>query len=260
VNAGTKTLRHELKPLFRERIDWGILSDHNPIRIGGPSSVKIVLRKTRRVAIEEQLMPGIRYGFYLRPSFAMSRAQAEIHDLLRRQFNLRVGGMFMPHATIKGFFKSEAAPEEIISRLDVFLAGRSPFMVYNNGFVPFLRGGIGLIIQNLPDGSPNAELQAFHEAAMDALEPVISPDCERSKAEWVRERFVAHLTLAMADIPEWGFDAVLAFTSQAQPIGPDSFLADSFDLFAFESHDWHGEWWQDFSWTWLRGWTLRASD
>ena len=205
-------------------------------------------------------MPDTRYGFYLRPSFAMSRAQAEIHDLLRRQFNLKVAGAFMPHATIKGFFLSEAQPEEIIARLDAFMATRTAFTVYNNGLVPFLKGGFGLVIQNLPDGSPNPELQAFHEAAMDALEPVISPTCERSKREWVRERFVAHLTLAMADIPEWGFDDALAFTAQAQPIGPDSFLADAFDLFAFESRDWDGDWWTDFTWNWLRGWTLKDSE
>jgi len=204
-------------------------------------------------------VPDVRYGFYLRPSFAMSRAQAEIHELLRRQFNLQVGGKFMPHATIKGFFKSDCSPETIIAALDAMLTDRSPFTVYNNGLVPFARGGFGLIIQNLPDGSPNTELQRFHEDAMDALDPVISPDCERSRDEWTRARFIAHLTLAMADIPEWGFDDALAFTAQAQPIGPDSFLADSFDLFAFESQHWDGDWWHDFTWTWLRGWTLGAA-
>ncbi len=90
--------------------------------------------------------------------------------------------------------------------------------------------------------------------------PMISPDCERSRNEWVRERFVAHLTLAMADIPEWGFDDALAFTAQAQPIGPASFMADAFDFFAFESRDWDGNWWTDFSWTWLRGWTLKNEE
>jgi hypothetical protein len=201
-----------------------------------------------------------RYGFYLRPSFAMSRAQAEIHDLLRRQFNLRVGGIFMPHATIKGFFKTEAPPDEIIARLDAMMAGQTAFTVYNNGLIPFLKGGFGLIIQNLPDGSPNAELQAFHEATMDALWPIVSDDCNFSHREWVRDRFLAHLTLAMADIPEWGFDEAFGFTTQSEPIGPTSFLAESFDLFAFESHDWYSDWWSDFSWTWLRGWTLGTGE
>lgn len=197
----------------------------------------------------------IRYGFYLRPSFAMSRAQAEIHDLLRRQFNLRVAGTFMPHATIKGFFKTEHDAPEIVAALDAMMAKRTAFTVHSNGLIP-LRTGFGLIIQNLPDGSPNSELQAFHEAAMDALWPFVAADCNFSHTEGVRERFVAHLTLAMADIPAWGFDDAFAFTSEAQPIGPDSFLADAFDLFAFRSHDWRGDWWRDFSWDWLHSWRL----
>lgn len=201
----------------------------------------------------------VRYGFYLRPSFAMSRAQAEIHDLLARQFNLRVGGAFMPHATIKGFFKSEHAPEEIIVALDAMMANRAPFMVYNNGLAPLGTEAFGLIIQNLPDGSPNAELQRLHEDAMEALEPFVA-DCNFSRHEWVRQRFIAHLTLAMADIPDWGFDDALAFVAEAQPIGPASFLADAFDLFAFRSSDWRGEWWKEFSWTWLRTWGLGTRD
>jgi hypothetical protein len=38
----------------------------------------------------------------------MSRAQAAMHDVLRRQFGLQVGGQFMPHATIMSFFRSDA--------------------------------------------------------------------------------------------------------------------------------------------------------
>lgn len=198
----------------------------------------------------------IRYGFYLRPSYKMSRAQAELHDLLRRQFNLRVAGRFMPHATIKGFFKTEHALVEIVAALDAMMASRSAFTVYNNGLVPFRTTGFGLIIQNLPDGSLNQELQTFHEAAMDALWPFVAEDCNFSHTEGVRSRFVAHLTLAMADIPAWGFDDALAFTAAAEPIGPASFPAESFDLFAFRSPDWRGEWWREFTWEWLRSWRL----
>jgi 2'-5' RNA ligase len=162
----------------------------------------------------------------------------------------------MPHATIKGFFKTEHALVEIVAALDAMMAGRTAFTVYNNGLVPFRTSGIGLIIQNLPDGSPNQELQAFHEAAMDTLWPFVAEDCNFSHREGVRARFVAHLTLAMADIPAWGFDDVLAFTAAAQPIGPASFLADSFDLFAFRSPDWRGDWWREFTWEWLRTWRL----
>ena len=68
--------------------------------------------------------PDIRYGWYLRPSYAMCRAQAEIHDLLRRQFGLVCGGVFMPHATVKGFFRSDASIPDIVAAFDTVVAGR----------------------------------------------------------------------------------------------------------------------------------------
>jgi hypothetical protein len=48
--------------------------------------------------------PDIRFGWYLRPSYAMCRAQAEMHDLLRRQYGLVTGGAFMPtEGAMEGF-------------------------------------------------------------------------------------------------------------------------------------------------------------
>src|SRR5690349_19058450 len=109
-------------------------------------------------------MSDIRYGFYLRPSAAMSRAQAEVHDLLRRQYGLEVGGTFMPHATIKGFFKSCAPVEEMIARLDPVMTGRASFPVFSAGPIPFGKAGIALSIQRMPDGRTNEALQEMHEA------------------------------------------------------------------------------------------------
>ena len=48
--------------------------------------------------------PDVRFGLYLRPPLAMSRAQAELHDIVARQYGSMCAGRFMPHATIKGFF------------------------------------------------------------------------------------------------------------------------------------------------------------
>ena len=50
--------------------------------------------------------------------------QAEVHDLLARQYNLRVAGRFMPHATIKGFFRSDAPVAEMVAALDVSPRGQ----------------------------------------------------------------------------------------------------------------------------------------
>ena len=72
------------------------------------------------------------------------------------------------------------------------------------------------------------------------------------------ERFRAHLTLAMANVPERFFEEVLAFVREADPIGPSSFLAETVQLLAFHSEDWEGRWWETLRWRLLRSWPLAA--
>jgi 2'-5' RNA ligase len=201
-------------------------------------------------------MTDIRYGFYLRPSFAMCRAQVEIHDLLQRQYGLQAAGKFMPHATIKGFFRSDAPVETMVSRLDTALAGHRALTVYNNGAVAFGTMGIALRIQFTPEGAHNGPLQALHQAALDALLSLVHPQCDFTPHEWLGERFDAHLTLAMADLKPQFFDEILRFVKEAEPIGPASFLADTFQLFAFESDDWAGRWWETLRWELRHSWRL----
>ena len=201
-------------------------------------------------------IPNPRYGFYLRPSFAMCRAQAELHDLLARQYGLQAAGRFMPHATIKGFFRTAEPVAELVARLDGALAGRAPILVHNGGVVPFLNLAIVLTVQRLPDGGPNGPLQALHETAWAALRPAVHPDCEFTPGEWHGPLFEAHLTLAMADIPAPLFDEVLAFVQDAEPVGPVSFVADTFHLVAFGSDDWAGRYWNTLQWEVVHSWRL----
>src|SRR5688572_9909405 len=91
--------------------------------------------------------PRIRYGFYLRPSPEMSRAQCAMHDVLRRQFGLQVGGMFMPHATIMGFHRTDAPVEELRAIWAGVAARHAPFTVVNAGVRPHGRSGISLDVQ-----------------------------------------------------------------------------------------------------------------
>lgn len=200
--------------------------------------------------------PDIRYGWYLRPSYAMCRAQAEMHDLLQRQFGLVCGGVFMPHATIKGFFRSDASIAEIIAAFDGAVRGHQPFTVYNRGPVPFGRGGVALNIHETEDGSVNGPLQALHESAWKAIAPLVHPDCTFTPTEGAMERFRAHLTLAMADLRPEFFDEVFSFINDACPIGPDQFQAEYFHLFAFQSDDWEGNWWETLTWKLLHSWKL----
>ena len=205
-------------------------------------------------------MPDLRYAVYLRPPYEMSRAQAEVHDVLERQYGLRAAGNFMPHATIKGFFRSEASEGSIAARLDAVLDGREAFDVFNGAIVTFGRYGIAIDINSTSEGPPNIPLQDLHHAMMDALMTLGDPACEftRKEMELAYERFRAHLTLAMADVPEQLFDEVLAFVQEADPIGPSSFLADTVQLVAFHSEDWEGRWWETLRWRLQRSWPLAA--
>jgi hypothetical protein len=119
----------------------------------------------------------VRHGLYLRPSLAMSRAQASIHDLLAHQYGLHAAGRFPPHATLKGFFPSTVNTAQLRARLNPTLAGRPAFTVFNRG-VAFGHDGIVLDIHRSPTGAPNTALQELHEAALEALLPVVHEDCE----------------------------------------------------------------------------------
>jgi hypothetical protein len=180
--------------------------------------------------------------------------------VLERQYGLRAAGKFMPHATIKGFFRSEASEGSIVARLDAVLDGREAFEVFNEAIVPFGRDGIAIDINSTSERRPNVPLQDLHQAVMDAVMPLVDPACvfTRKEMEFAYERFRAHLTLAMADVPERLFDEVLAFVREADQIGPTRFLADTVQLVAFHSEDWEERWWETLRWRLLRSWPLAA--
>lgn len=200
--------------------------------------------------------PQIRYGWYLRPSYAMSRAQAEMHDLLRRQFGLVCGGVFMPHATLKGFFRSDAPVAGIETAFDKAIEGHEPFAVSNRGPVGWGRGSIVLDIHHTSDGERNNALQALHESGWHAIAPLVHPDCNFTPIEGAMEDFRAHLTLVMADLREELFDEVMAFVQEAGPIGPEVFTAEYVHLYAFHSEAWTGKWWETLQWSLLKSWRL----
>ncbi len=201
-------------------------------------------------------MENVRYGFYMRPSAEMCRAQAEIHDLLARQYNLRVAGKFMPHATIKGFFWSDSPVAALVAALDSILSNRQAIPITNGGPVAFGTSAIVLDIHHDESGETNQALQSLHEAAIATLLPHVHPACNFTPNEWIGPMFYAHLTLAMADLKAQFADEILDFVRDLGPIGPNQFTADTFQLIALTSNDWTGEWWRDFEWDLLQTWRL----
>jgi 2'-5' RNA ligase len=201
--------------------------------------------------------PDVRFGLYLRPPFEMSRAQAEIHDIVARQYGSMCAGRFMPHATIKGFFRSDASVDELVAALDPVMARHEPIDVFNRGVIPFGTGGGPVLdIQHLEDGRPNVAIQRFHEDVFTALSSLIRDDCDFTPVEGAMDRFHAHLTLAMGDIPRGLTGELLEFLGDAGPIGPAAFIADRFHLVACRSRQWSGPWWETMQWTLLHTWRL----
>lgn len=200
--------------------------------------------------------PRIRYGWYLRPSRQMCDAQIKIHRLLEYQYGMIGGGVFMPHATIKGFFRSNASVDEILAAFDRAVEGHNAYTVYNTGVKGHGRTGIGLDVHHNADGTVNMAQQKLHESAWNAIAPLVHPECDFSPGEGSMENFRAHLTLSMSDLREEMFDEIFEFITADGPVGPETFTAEYFHLFAFESDDWAGEWWHTLKWTLLHGWRL----
>ena len=198
-----------------------------------------------------------RYGFYARPSLAFSRAQAEVHDLLRRQYGLLSGGLFMPHATVKGFFRSDSPVEDLISRLDHSLSDWTPFVAHNNGVIKMGRAGIVVSVKSLPDGRDNEAWHALQDRAWAALEPLFHPACEFTPGDGRGREgsnlFHPHYTLAMADVRPEILDEVREFVTQDGLVGPASFKVEALHLYRFRAN-WAGAWWQTLTWELVHSW------
>ena len=196
----------------------------------------------------------VRIGFYLRPSYDMSRAVAAMHDLMLRQFGQTRAGQYMPHATI-GFFRSPVPWQDLAAAVTPALAGHASFVVENHG--PILMGrSVVLDIHHDDRGGVNAALQALHHDAHAALAPSIADD-EEDRFRWPADRFQAHITVAQTIRPAWLRDEILAFAREAEPIGPRRFLAEYVHLYAVLSDDWDSDHWSDsLTWDLLASWRL----
>jgi hypothetical protein len=116
--------------------------------------------------------------------------------------------------------------------------------------------GIVLDVHHDGNGEVNGAIQAIHEAAFEAIVQLVHPDCEFAFGNWSGDRFHAHLTLAMADVPEFAVDEIIEFVNSGGLVGPETFLAEYFHLYAFQSDDWGGAWWKTMSWEFLHSWRL----
>jgi hypothetical protein len=119
----------------------------------------------------------------------MAAAQVQVHQLLKHQYGLRIAGEFMPHCTVKGFFKTDASEHEVRERAATIARDLHAFHVYNQGVVGSGAEAIVLSIKHMPGNSRNEPLQELHQRAIDALMPLVTSDCERTPNERVGEDY-----------------------------------------------------------------------
>lgn len=198
-----------------------------------------------------------RYGFYLRPDLFTSMAVSEIHRVLRKQYGLFSADLFMPHATIKGFYRSDASVEEQIARYDAAFAGFKPFTAYNNGTIKMGSAGIVTSWRDLPDGSVNRAFRESSDRAWQAIEPLIHPDCDFRWRDPRGDQFHPHITLAMADVLPKFKDEIYDFVCSRGKVGSAHFVADTYQLFRFRAN-WQGNWWHTLTWEHLHSWQMKA--
>ncbi len=187
----------------------------------------------------------------------MARAQVEMHDLIARQYGSMCAGRFMPHSTIKGFFRSTATVGKLAAVIDSAMSRHKPFEVKNGG--PVLFGGGGTIVLDIhhgPDGGPNPAIVRMHRDVFTTLAPFVHQECDFTPVESSLNEFHAHLTLMMGDVPQALKDEIFDFVCEAESIGPPTFTAERVHLVALRSQEWYGPWWETLQWTILHSWSL----
>jgi 2'-5' RNA ligase len=198
-----------------------------------------------------------RYGVYLRPAPALEAAVARTHALMAERCGVFAAGRLMPHVTLKGFFRTEADSATLQRRVEGALADRDAVVLHDAGVTAFATDAILLDVDGNGAGRRNEPLHALHEAAFAATAPLVAPDCDFTPHEHAHDALVAHITLAMADIPRERFPHVLSFARSLEPIGPTASEASEVQLFAFASDDWSGAWWTTLTWRLLASVPLR---
>lgn len=117
---------------------------------------------------------------------------------------------------------------------------------------------IVLDLHHTPAGERNELIQRLHEDVVRVIEPVLHTEYDSGIRKFPVDAYLAHISLASRDVPVSLFEEILQFIQEAGPIGPPSFRAEVFHLFAFRSLNWDGAWWESLRWRLLDSWTLPA--
>ncbi|MEI6046231.1 MAG: 2'-5' RNA ligase family protein [Chloroflexota bacterium] len=201
------------------------------------------------------------YGIYLIPPPPLLYQIGVAHQLLATNFNARLGGRFMVHCTVKGFFKlaEGVTPADFIPALDALLAATSAFPTRFTGLWNINKPTKGASI--LLGMERTEAFHKLHGEVWNIVRPYIATDCLFSPIEPAGPKFSPHVTLAMYDLPtEPGLFAQAVDLAQYffDQYLRDEFLASNIQLIEFYAEDWAGEWGKNFTYKQLKGWHLPA--
>jgi 2'-5' RNA ligase len=211
------------------------------------------------VVVVGRRLSDTRYGVYLRPAPALEAAVARTHALMAERCGVFAAGRLMPHVTLKGFFRTDADAATLQRRVEEALAGREAVALHDAGVTAFATDAIVLDVDGDRAGRRNEPLHALHEAAFAATAPLVARDCDFTPHEHANDAFLAHITLAMADISRERFADVLAYARSLEPMGPTASEATEVQLLAFAGEDWSGSWWTTLTWRPLASVRLRPA-
>ena len=194
-------------------------------------------------------MNGAHFAIYLLPDPATNAAIRDVQIGLRREFGVAVALRLPVHVTVKGFFDTNAAEQDLLRAFDSVSADAAHLPVlsvdrvvdYHSTAIAAQVGRGGTRLQ--------LELDALHRRVLPAFMPLVSESCDFSRDEWTGDRWDPHITLAAHDVDEAECSAIVEAAS-ALMSGQELRLS-SLGLVLAQSNDW-ARWWEDIRITPLR--------
>ncbi len=196
----------------------------------------------------------MRIAFYLIPPYPLATRIMELRNLVYDQYRVKAALNFMIHMTIKGFFKPRENfnLNDLIKQLDKIISQYKPFNIFPSNIEIFGGDGISVIFSK----TTNPILWELHEKCYNVIKPFIAPDCNFTPTERIKENFVPHITICMADVPKETLIDIHDFFKEVT-FDHAGYTVHNFKLYQFESENWYTDRWiYSLKWKILKSWIL----
>lgn len=202
----------------------------------------------------------MRHGVFLQPDAQTSAAVTTITTYLRAQYGIVSAGRFPPHVTLAGSLPLAVSEIDLLTAVAAAARRHEPIPVMNAGPRPLWGSVLAFDVHADQQGDPNVPLLDLAVAVMDAVRPLLGPS--RALAPDIRDRadWYGHLSLAsheLAGRPDLLDEAGQFVLQLSQPF-PARFDASRLGIYRFHHPDWAGDWWNNFTWKFVKSIPLGA--